>query len=73
MDLKINEVIKARIDQHVYQVQWHVKAQKYVARVIGFPWLVAFGDSPESALLMVRRHVLIAEQTVDEKKDNTRD
>jgi len=61
MDLRIDEVLETRIDKHSYLVEWHVRAQKYVARVVGFPFLIAFGDTPESALLKVRRHVLSLE------------
>lgn len=61
-----------KVDTHCYTVQWHDGAKKYIARVVGFPWAHVFGDTPETALMAIRRKVAEVESLMEGEDADTR-
>ena len=55
-----------KIDTHCYTVEWSSNKKRYAAIVMGFPYLKTYGDTPESALLEIRRKVAELEMSLEE-------
>jgi len=68
MYISLRETMKTKIDEHTYVVGWIAERVAYVARVIGFPYLVGVGGTPEGALTEVCRAVAELESTLEDGK-----
>lgn len=55
-----------KLDTHCYTVEWSSSKKRYAAIVMGFPYLKTYGDTPESALLEIRRKVAELEMSLEE-------